>query len=80
LFAVTSNPSADDPIGDQVPVADAMEQRQEVDETPPMSEHSEPTEVHKIATEAAPEDANPADWQEQRTTAPDVDWDADIDS
>lgn len=68
----------DEPIDDQVPVADAVDQRREVGETPPLAEHFEPTEVNEIATEPAPPDADPADWQEQRRAAPE-DWDADID-
>lgn len=67
----------DEPIDDQVPIADAVEQRLEVGEASPLSENFEPTEVNEIAAETAPEDANPADWQEQRTTAADPDeWDS----
>jgi hypothetical protein len=39
----------DEPIDDQVPVADAVEQRHEVGKTPPLSEDFEPTEVNEIA-------------------------------
>lgn len=61
----------DEPIDEEVPVADAVEQRLEVGQTPHLSENVEPTEVNEIFTEAAPVDANPADWQEQQTTADD---------
>jgi len=74
-----SEPTPDEPIDDQVPVADAVEQRLEVGEPPLLSENIEPTEVNEIATEGVPEDANPADWQEQRTDAgSDDDWDSDV--
>jgi hypothetical protein len=77
---VASETTPDEPIDDQVPVADAVEQRQEVGETPPLSEDFEPTELNEIAAQTAPEDADPADWQDQRTTAADADvWDSDLD-
>jgi hypothetical protein len=56
------------PIGDaEVPVADAIEQRRTVGEP-----------VEEIGAQGAPPDeANPADWQEQLTIADtDPDWDA----
>lgn len=68
----------DEPIDEDVPLADAVEQQLEVDETPSLSENFEPTAVNEIATEGVPEDANPADWQEQRTGAADG-WDPDVD-
>lgn len=68
--------SPDDPIDEEVPVADAVEQRLEVGDAPSLAEDFEPTEVSEIATESAPVDADPADWQEQQTTAP-TDWDPD---
>jgi hypothetical protein len=74
---VVSETTPDEPIDDQVPVADAVEQRLEVGETPPLSEDFEPTEVNEIGAETAPQDVDPADWQEQRTTA--ADWDSDLD-
>ena len=74
----TSDLTPDDPIDEDVPVADAVEQRLEVGETPSLSENFEPTAVNEIAAESAPEDANPADWQEQRTDAADG-WDPDVD-
>ena len=64
-----SNQMPEDPIDEEVPVADAVEQRLEVGESPVLSENFEPTEVNEIGADAAPADANPADWQEQRTTA-----------
>ena len=73
---------SDEPIGDQVPIADAVDQRLAVDETRELSENFEPTEVSEIAAEGTPpEDANPADWQEQLTSADTGagDWDSDID-
>jgi hypothetical protein len=73
---VTSDLTPDDPIDDQVPVADAVDQRRQVGETRGLSENIEPTEVNEFAAEGAPDDANPADWQEQLTTAADADdWD-----
>ncbi|HEY7051508.1 MAG TPA: hypothetical protein VH496_05145 [Mycobacterium sp.] len=67
-----------DPIDDQVPVNDAVDQRREVGRTPPLAEDFEPTEVNEIAGEVAPEDVDPADWQDQLTSAADSDdWDAD---
>ena len=68
---MNSQPIPDEPIDEEVPVADALEQRLEVGQTPHLSENVEPTEVNEIFTEAAPVDANPADWQEQQTTADD---------
>jgi hypothetical protein len=77
---VSSDLTPDEPIDDQVPVADAVEQRREVGRTAPLSEDFEPTEVNEIAADPPPPDANPADWQEQHTTAPDADdWDQDLD-
>jgi hypothetical protein len=70
--------SPDDPIGEDVPVADAVEQRREVSETRGLAEDFEPTVVSELAGEPAPTDANAADWQEQRTNADD-DWDTDLD-
>lgn len=82
--SVTSGRDSDEPIGDQVPVADAVEQRRPVGEPQELSEDFQPTEVSEIADEAeAPEDANPADWQEQITSAGTDggfdDWDAEAD-
>ena len=74
VWPVNSQLTPDEPIDEEVPVADAVEQRLEVGQTPHLSENVEPTEVNEIFTEAAPEDANPADWQEQRTTADDDEW------
>lgn len=68
---MNSQLTPDEPIDEEVPVADAVEQRLEVGQTPHLSENVEPTEVNEIFTEAAPVDANPADWQEQQTTADD---------
>jgi hypothetical protein len=77
---VVPETTRDEHIDDQVPVADAVEQRLEVGETPLLSEDFEPTEVNEIAAQTAPEDADPADWQDQRTTAADADeWDSDVD-
>jgi hypothetical protein len=73
-----SDLSSDDPIGEDVPVADAVEQRREVSETRGLAEDFEPTVVSELADEPAPADADAADWQEQRTNADD-DWDADVD-
>jgi hypothetical protein len=50
-----------------------------VGETPSLSETFEPTVLNEIAADPAPADANPADWQEQRTVAADDDWDPDVD-
>jgi hypothetical protein len=75
---VVSDLSSDDPIGEDVPIADAVEQRHEVSETRGLAEDFEPTVVSELADEPAPADADPADWQEQRTNADD-DWDADVD-
>ena len=71
VWPVNSQLTPDEPIDEEVPVADAVEQRLEVGQTPHLSENVEPTEVNEIFTEAAPVDANPADWQEQQTTADD---------
>jgi hypothetical protein len=78
---VTHGRDTDEPIGDQVPVADAVEQRLPVGEPRELSEDFQPTETSEIAAQAAPPDeANPADWQEQLTSAEtDADWDADLD-
>ncbi len=75
---MTSASTPDEPIDDQVPIADAVEQRRPVSETRGLSEDFEPTEVTELAGSEAPVDANPADWQEQLTSAAD-DWDPDID-
>jgi hypothetical protein len=80
---VTSGRNAEEPIDDQVPVADAVEQRHPVGETRELSEDFQPTEASQLAAEAqAPDDANPADWQEQLTSAEtDADfdeWDPDV--
>ncbi|MDT5091117.1 MAG: hypothetical protein QOH60_480 [Mycobacterium sp.] len=71
-----SNP--DEPIGDEVPVADAMEQRLEVGDTADLPETFEPTEANEFASTGAPVDVDPADWQEQQTTAS-GDWDLEVD-
>ena len=71
VWPVNSQLTPDEPIDEEVPVADAVEQRLEVGQTPHLSENVEPTEVNEIFADAAPEDADPADWQEQRTTADD---------
>ena len=70
---------ADEPFDDQVPVPDAVEQRLPVGEPRELSEDFQPTETSEIAAHAEPPvDANPADWQEQLTSAEsDMDWDAD---
>jgi hypothetical protein len=68
----------EEPIGEEVPIPDAVEQRHEVGESPSLSEDFEPTPVNEIAEEPPPADANPADWQEQRTVA--EDWDPELDS
>lgn len=71
--------TSDEPIDEEVPTADAVEQRVEVDETPSLSENLEPTEVNEIAGQGLPEDADPADWQEQHTTAATTDeWDSEV--
>jgi hypothetical protein len=79
---VTHGRDSDEPIDDQVPVADAVDQRRPVGESEELSEDFQPTEASEIAAEGeAPEDANPADWQDQLTSA-DIgvdEWDADID-
>ena len=75
---MSSELTPDEPIDEYVPVADAVQQRLEVGETPSLSENFEPNVVNEIAAEGAPDDANPADWQEQRTDAAD-DWDPDVD-
>jgi hypothetical protein len=76
---VTYGPQSDEPIDEEVPVADAVEQRTPVVETPDLSEDFEPTEVNEIAAEGPPPvDADPADWQEQLTSGPDDEWDPDI--
>ena len=69
-----SNP--DEPIDDEIPIADALEQRLEVGSAAPLSETFEPTEASEIASGSAPLDADPADWQEQQTAASEADgWD-----
>jgi hypothetical protein len=73
---VAHDRTPDEPIDWEVPTADAAEQRREIIETPPLSENVEPTQ---FATEPLPEDADPADWQEQQTTVDDEDWDIDTD-
>jgi hypothetical protein len=78
---VTYGRDADEPIGEDVPVADAVEQRRTVGETPELSEDLQPTELDQIAAEKkAPEDVDPADWQEQWTSADTGadDWDRDL--
>jgi hypothetical protein len=77
--SVTYGRDIDEPIGDQVPVEDAVQQRLPVSETRELSEDFQPTELDEIAVQdEAPDDANLADWQEQRTSAdiPD-EWDGD---
>lgn len=69
--------SPDEPIGEDVPVADAVEQRREVGESATLSEDFEPTVLNEMAAEPPPTDADPADWQEQRTVAEDGDWETD---
>ncbi|MBV9514838.1 MAG: hypothetical protein JO280_12480 [Mycobacteriaceae bacterium] len=76
---MVSEPTSDEPIDGEVPVADAVEQRLEVGHNSPLSENFEPTEVNEIGAESAPPDADPADWQEQRTTANETEWDPDLD-
>jgi hypothetical protein len=68
----------DEPIDDQVPVADAVEQRLPVAETTELSEGFQPTEVSEIADEDAPTEVDPADWQEQLTSAGE-DWGDELD-
>jgi hypothetical protein len=76
---VISELDPDEPIDEEVPIADAAEQRLEVGETPPLSENFAPTELNEIATEGAPDDADPADWQDQRTSAGNAgEWDSDV--
>ena len=75
---MTLGPDSDEPIGEEVPIADAVEQRLPVAETPPLSEDFQPTQASEIAAEGpAPTDVDPADWQEQLTSADldDEDWD-----
>ena len=79
--SVTLGPDSDEPIGAEVPIADAVEQRLPVGETRELSEDFQPTEASAIASKTpAPTDVDPADWQEQLTSADtgDDDWDADI--
>ena len=67
---VTYGGQSDEPIGEEVPLADAVEQRLPVGETSELSEDLQPTELDRIATqERAPQDVDPADWQDQRTSA-----------
>ncbi len=70
---------SDAPIDDQVPIPDAIEQRLPVGPTPELSEDFQPTEVSEIGGHA-PDEANPADWQEQLTSADagDEQWDPDF--
>ena len=78
---VTHSRGTDEPIADDVPVADAVEQRQEVGEQAELSEGFAPTEVSEIAAhQKAPADVNPADWQDQLTSADSggEDWQSDI--
>ncbi len=78
---MTFGPDSDEPIGEEVPIADAVEQRMPVGETRELSEDFQPTEASEIAAEApVPADVDPADWQEQLTSADsgDDDWDADV--
>ena len=78
---VTLGPDSGGPIGEEVPIAAAVEQRLPVGETRELSEDFQHTEASAIASEApAPTDVDPADWQEQLTSADtgDDDWDADI--
>ncbi|HUO36379.1 MAG TPA: hypothetical protein VMU34_00305 [Mycobacterium sp.] len=75
---MTLGPDSDEPIGEEVPIADAVEQRQPVGETPELGEDFEPTEASAIAAQTPPPtDVDPADWQEQLTSADtgDEDWD-----
>jgi hypothetical protein len=68
--AVKHDGQSEEPIGAEVPIADAVEQRFPVDETPELSEDIQPTETSRIAAEEqAPVDVDPADWQEQRIAA-----------
>ena len=75
---MTHSPDSDEPIGEEVPIPDAVDQRLAVGETPELSENFQPTEASAIAAETpAPTDVNPADWQEQLTSADtgeDEDW------
>ena len=78
---MTLGPDSDEPIGEEVPLADAVEQRQPVGESRELSEDFQPTEASEIAAEAPPPtDVDPADWQEQLTSADagdDDGWDTD---
>jgi hypothetical protein len=78
---VTLGPDSDEPIGEEVPVADAVQQRLPVGESRELSEDFAPTEASEIAAEAPPpSEVDPADWQEQLTSAEtgDDDWDENI--
>jgi hypothetical protein len=78
---VTHGRDTDEPIEDaEVPVADAVDQRLTVDESRELSEDFQPTETSEIAAQSEPpDDANPADWQEQLTSAEtDTDWEGDV--
>ena len=67
---VTLGPDSDEPVGEEVPIADAVEQRLPVGETRELSEVFQPTEASAIASEApAPADVHPGDWQERLTSA-----------
>ena len=77
---MTSSQDGDGAIGDaEVPVADAIDQQRTVGEPVELSEDFQPTETSEIGAQGAPpDDANPADWQEQSTSAEtDFDWDGD---
>lgn len=78
---MTLGPDSDEPIGEEVPIPDAVEQRLPVGEDRELSEDFQPTEASEIAAEMPPPtDVDPADWQEQLTSADsgDEDWDPDI--
>ena len=67
---VTLGPDSDEPVGAELPIADAVEQRLPVGETRELSEVFQPTEASAIASEApAPADVNAGDWQERLTSA-----------
>jgi len=77
---VTLGPDSDEPVGEEVPIADAVEQRLPVGETRELSEVFQPTEASAIASEApAPADVNAGDWQERLTSADTgEDWDESV--
>lgn len=67
---MTYGRETEEPFDDQVPIPDAVEQRQVVGEPGDLSEDFEPTEASRIAAEEiAPVDVDPADWQDQQTSA-----------